>query len=490
VTLSLIQLIAKGESATLEMKRSTGELREAMQTLCAFANGKGGRVVIGVKPTGDLVGQQVSEQTFHEIAAARERFEPPIEFEVDRVDIAPGRTALVLAVAGGRDLVPFTFDGRAFERVENTTRKMAQERYEALLLERGHSRRRWENQEADELTLKDLDRDEVFRVVGIIRSMGRLAGPVGKSLPDVLDRLGLRKSGKLVRAAVVLFGKTFLPDYPQCELRMARFRGVDKTEFLDQRQLRGPAFKLLEEAEIFCQRHFPLPAKVVPSQMRRVETPLIPPDAMREILVNALIHRDYSIVGGAVSLAIFDDRVEVWSAGKYPNGITPESLTRAHLSVQRNPILAEVFYRTGLIEKWGRGTNRVAEMCKAASLAPPEFEEITGAAVVTFRVPVAMAESTAQQESQQESRQESMGGSKSGPLAERVLKLLAAGPLSRSEISRAIGQRKVSGQLNVVLKELLVRGAIAYTMPDKPGSRLQHYRINSSVHHDGGGDDG
>ena len=66
---------------------------------------------------------------------------------------------------------------------------------------------------------------------------------------------------------------------------------------------------------------------------------------MREIVVNALIHRDYTIAGGAVSLAIFDDRVEIWSAGKFPNGITPESLKAAHLSVQRNPIIAEVFYR-------------------------------------------------------------------------------------------------------------------------------------------------
>lgn len=263
---NLAQLIAKGESATLELKRSTGEMREAMQTLCAFANGKGGRVIIGVKPNGELVGQQVSDQTFHEIAAQRDRFEPPIEFEVESTEVAPGRNVLVLAVAGARDSVPFTFDGRAFERVGNTTHKMAQERYEALLLERGHSRRRWENQEADELTLRDIDRDEVFRIVGIIRSMGRLSGPVGKSLADALDRLGLRKNGKLLRAAVVLFGKTFLPDYPQCELRMARFRGLDKTEFLDQRQLRGPAFKLLEEAEIFCQRHFPLPAKIVPGR--------------------------------------------------------------------------------------------------------------------------------------------------------------------------------------------------------------------------------
>lgn len=469
MTASLRQLIAKGESATLELKRSTGELREAMQTLCAFANGKGGRVVIGVKPSGELVGQQVSEQTFHQIAAARDRFEPPIEFEVESVAVAPGRKALVLTVAGARDSVPFTFDGRAFERVGNTTRKMDQERYEALLLERAHSRRRWENQQADEVTLKDLDRDEVFRIVGIIQSMGRLAGPVGKSLPDVLDRLGLRKNGKLLRAAIVLFGKTFLPDYPQCELRMARFRGRDKTEFLDQRQLRGPAFRLLEEAEIFCQRHFPLPGKIVPGRMRRVETPLIPPDAMREILVNALIHRDYSIAGGAVSLAIFDDRVEIWSAGKYPSGITPESLTRAHLSVQRNPIIAEVFYRTGLIEKWGRGTNRVAEMCATAGIAAPEFAEVTGAAVVTFRVPVAGAGSRA--ESGAESKAESLDG--------RVLRALRSGELSKSHLARKLGLSSVTGQLNRAVAALVDRRLVEMTLPDRPNSRLQKYRLSS-----------
>ncbi len=294
---SLTQLIAKGESATLELKRSTGELREAMQTLCGFANAKGGRVVIGVKPNGEIVGQQVSQQTLHEINAARERFEPPLEIDLEQVEIGEGRSVLVMLVTGLRDSVPFTYDGRAYERAGNTTRKMSQERYEALLLERAHSRRRWENQVADEVTLKDIDRDEVLRILKIIESTGRLAGPSTRGLRDALDRLGVRKEGQLLRAAVVLFGKTFLPDYQQCELRLARFRGGIKAEFMDQRQLRGPAFKLLEEAQLFCQRHFPLPAKIVPTQLRRVETHLIPLDAMREILVNALVHRDYSISG-------------------------------------------------------------------------------------------------------------------------------------------------------------------------------------------------
>ena len=144
-------------------------------------------------------------------------------------------------------------------------------------------------------------------------------------------------------------------------------------------------------------RHFPLPGKIVPGKLQRLDTPLIPPDAMREILVNALIHRDYSIAGGAISLAIFDDRVEVWSAGTFPTGITPEKLSKPHQSVQRNPLIADVFYKTGLIEKWGRGTNRVIEMCVEAGIAPPKFEEITGAAVVTFKVNVRGPQQTAAQ---------------------------------------------------------------------------------------------
>jgi ATP-dependent DNA helicase RecG len=220
---------------------------------------------------------------------------------------------------------------------------------------------------------------------------------------------------------------------------------------------------------------------------------------MREILVNAFIHRDYTIAGGAVSLAIFDNRVEVWSAGRYPTGITAEMLTRAHPSVQRNPLIAEVFYRAGLIEKWGRGTNRVAEMCKAAGVAPPEFTEIGGAAVVTFRANVGQthpqpeSRPESRPESQLESRLESQLGSQlespkgsqpkanEGPLETRVLGLLENGPLSRSEISRLIGQRRVSGQLHVTIRSLLSQGLIAYTVPEKPGSRLQKYRLVKSA---------
>ena len=153
-----------------------------------------------------------------------------------------------------------------------------------------------------------------------------------------------RSTGEL-REALQTVCTRFLADFSRCELRLARFRGIDKTEFLDQQQLRATAFKLLEEALLFCQRHLPLPGRIDPGRLERVDCPLIPPDALREIVVNALIHRDYTIAGGAVSLAIFDDRVEIWSAGRLPLGITPDDLSREHDSIQCNPIIAEVFYR-------------------------------------------------------------------------------------------------------------------------------------------------
>lgn len=480
---NLRRLLKQREGPTLEFKRSTGELREGLQTVCAFLNGTGGQVLFGVRPDGQADGQQVSDQTLREIAEAAERFEPPAGLSVQRAKVKSGREVVVLAVDRPVDSGPFTYEGRPYERVSATTRRMPQARYEKLLLDRAHGTRRWENAPAEGVELRHLDRDEVYRIVEAARSTGRLVGPIGSRVADVLDRLAVRRDGQILQAAVVLFGKTFLPDYPQCELRMARFRGLDKTEFLDQRQVRGPAFKLLEEAELFCQRHFPLPGKIVPGKLQRVDIPLIPPDAMREILVNALIHRDYSIAGGAVFLAIYDDRVEVASTGTFPTGIRPEMLSREHPSVLRNPIIAEVFFRAGLIEKWGRGTNRVIAMCRAAGVRPPEFAESAGAATVTFRVPVGQTvkpHETPHEAPREEAHEEAHEAHVKAHvrLAASEAALLAAcsqEPRGTRDLLESLGYADRTGNFKRGLKRLMALGFLKMVVPDRPRSRLQRY---------------
>ena len=112
---------------------------------------------------------------------------------------------------------------------------------------------------------------------------------------------------------------------PQCTLRVARFRGTDRTEFLDNRQFHGNAFTLLKAAERFLRETLPIAGRIEADRFERVDEPLYPTVAIREALANALCHRDYSIGGGSVGVAVYDDRLEITSSGSLHFGLTPET---------------------------------------------------------------------------------------------------------------------------------------------------------------------
>ena len=243
---------------------------------------------------------------------------------------------------------------------------------------------RWDNSSATRVTVDDLDREEVLRLARSGIAAGRLPAATGGDIADILTRLGLIREGQVLNAAVVLFGRQFLPDYPQCHLRMARFKGTSKTEFLDNRQVHGHGFCLLDEAMAFLQRHLPVAGHVEPGLFERVDAPLFPPVALREALVNAICHRDYASPGGAISLAIYDDRLEIWNEGTLPVGLTVADLKRDHLSHPPNPLIADAFFHRGLVERWGRGTQLIVELCVRAGHPEPEFIEQAGSVGVRF----------------------------------------------------------------------------------------------------------
>jgi ATP-dependent DNA helicase RecG len=190
-----------------------------------------------------------------------------------------------------------------------------------------------------------------------------------------------------MRAAVVLFGQPqrVEAEYTQCLLRLAKFKGTDKTEFLDNRQFSGNTFGLLLLAEQFLRENLPIAGRVVPGLFERIDEPLYPPVALREALANAFCHRDYAIGGGSVGVAIYQDRLEITSSGSLHFGLTAEKLFEPHESLPWNPLIARVFHRRGIIEIWGRGTLRMAELTKQAGLPPLEIQEGAGCVVVTFR---------------------------------------------------------------------------------------------------------
>jgi ATP-dependent DNA helicase RecG len=256
--LEIEALVRRGESDSVEFKKSTGQLTRAAETLCAFLNGHGGIVLVGVSPDKEITGQIVADGTLRDIAQCFKRFEPPAHIQIHRVSLPnSGREVIVLQAAASYETRPFAFDGRSYERVGSTTSVMPQETCQRLMLERAHAKQRWENLPAA-VTLEDLDQDEILRTLKLGAAAGRMSASMSADAADVLDRLGLRDHDRVLNAAVVVFGRRMLPDYPQCQLRMARFRGNDKTEFLDQRQLHGHALQLLEEAMQFLTRHLPV----------------------------------------------------------------------------------------------------------------------------------------------------------------------------------------------------------------------------------------
>lgn len=377
---------AAGESETLELKRTTGQRREAARALCAMLNHRGGRVLFGVEPDGRVIGQQVGDRTIEEVAQELREIDSPVFPSIERVPLGNGRDVLVVSVSAGQNR-PYSYRGQAYRRVGNTSPAMSRDEYNRMLLERLHDEHRWENEQAAGWTVGDLDAVEITRTLEEAVRRGRIEDPGTREPEEILRGLGLMKQGALLRAALVLFGRAerLAAEFPQCLLRVARFAGTDKTEFRDNRQFRGHAFELLLAAERFLREHVPVAGRVVPGRLDRVDEPLYPPLAVREALANAFCHRDYAIGGGSVGVAIYDDRLEVTSSGTLHFGLTPEALFGPHESLPWNPLIAGVFYRRGIIESWGRGTLKMAEVAVLAGLPRPEIEDSGGCVTVRFR---------------------------------------------------------------------------------------------------------
>ena len=375
-------LASTGESETLEFKATTGTRREAAATVCALLNQRGGHVLFGVAPDGRVVGQRVSERTIEQVSAEIQRIEPPAFPKIERIQVLGDLEVIAVRVSPGASR-PYQYRGASYLRVGNTTQAMSAEEYNRILFERMHNERRWENQPADGWTVDDLDLEEVRNTVAEAVRIGRLNEPGGRDPGDLLRGLGLLRGGVLFRAAAVLFGNAerLECEMPQCLLRVARFRGLDRSEFLDNRH----AFTLLASAVRFLRDTLPIASRFESSRMARIDEPLYPPLATREALANALCHRDYAMGGGSIGLAVYDDRLEVTSTGPLHFGLTPDDLFGPHESRPWNPLIARTFYRRGIIEEWGRGTIRMADLATSAGLPRPEIEERGDCVTVRFR---------------------------------------------------------------------------------------------------------
>jgi ATP-dependent DNA helicase RecG len=463
----LRRLVEKGENDRVEFKKSTGQRTSATKTVCAMLNGLGGFVLFGVTNVGDIIGQETSASTLENIAAELRRIEPPAFPDMQTITVKENKAVIALRVHGGGG--PYTYDGRSYLRTGPSTAVMPRDEYERRLIERLHSTRRWENEPVTEGTsIKDLDEEEIQITLENAIRLGRLEPPSRRDISSILQGLELIHEGKLLNAAVVLYGKSdrLKVLYPQLEIRLARFRGKNRlAEFSDNRQYWGHAFSLLRRAESFLLDYVPIAGRVIPGKIVREDRPLYPPRATREALANALCHRDYAIPGGAVTVAMYDDHLEISNPGALHFGITPEKLIEPHESKPWNPIIAGVFYRAGIIEKWGTGTLNILDWCTENGNPAPVWTVQAGSVVLTFAPRI-----TEQVEDQV--------GIKLAPSRHQVEILKMCVKDSRLlDLMTITGRTDRTKFRHQVLNPLLDSGLIEMTIPDRPRSSKQRYRM-------------
>ncbi|GIV84774.1 MAG: ATP-dependent DNA helicase [Candidatus Roseilinea sp.] len=362
------------EGETVEFKRQWTD--RALEDLAAFANTRGGTLRVGVQDDGTVVGAATDDREIQRIAnliAAHLGITPAI-----RVVEREGRPIVEIQVEPATGLV--SYGGRYLRRVGSTNRDFAPDELARHILER--SGRTWDGL-SSEWTLQEIDRESLAHFARLARS--RLPHLDPDNPEQTLQNLNLLIEGRIKNAAVLLFGKRPQRLFPLAQVRIGLFRG---TEILDSHDFQGTLWQQLEGAmERFRQVlkvRFDIRVEEPSLEgLQRREVWEYPLDALREAVVNALIHRDYTYPAD-IQVRMQEDTLEIWSPGELPPPLTPQALYGPHGSVLRNPLVAQAFYFAGIIERWGTGTTRMVRLCQEQGLPQPEFQNWQGGVRVVF----------------------------------------------------------------------------------------------------------
>jgi len=232
----------------------------------------------------------------------------------------------------------------------------------------------------------DLDRDEIRRTAQQAKESGRFAFANEADDIEILQALAVYSAKGFTQAADVLFATNPALRHPQTRVRVTRFAS-DKSgdAYLDDRLLQGPLVKVFEQAFEVLSQHVRWEARFQTGDVRRTDRPEYPFEALREGLVNAFAHRDYSGFSGGVTVGIYPNRIEIWNSGHFPEGLLPSGLKKNHPSLPTNPDIAHVFYLRGLMERIGRGGQLIINACQDHSLPAPKWiDRPTGVTLTIF----------------------------------------------------------------------------------------------------------
>lgn len=361
------------ESQQVEWKAAWQD--EHLRSVCAFANSGGGRIEIGRDDSGRVTGAPGAKQLLEDL---------PNKLR----DILGIVAAVNLLEAEGKALVeivvpslqhPISLRGRYYVRSGSTVQELKGASLDRFLLER-HGRT-WDEVVAVGVTLGDLSAQALNRFRELAKGHGRLReADLDPRSSILVKRLNLMAEGRLTRAAVLLFHPEPERFFKGAFVRLGAFRSPSDLAYHDT--ITGDLFTQVDRTlELILSKY--LRAAVLYSGVQRIERYPVPTAALREALLNALIHRDYA-VPAPVQIKVFPDRLRVWNPAVLPENWTLKTLLQEHPSIPHNPALANAFFRAGSIETWGRGIGKIFDACRAEGNPRPRLIFEAGGIQVDF----------------------------------------------------------------------------------------------------------
>ncbi len=378
-------LIATGKRADADWFKDDTPVDKIATVLGAMANTLGGTLFVGVGPTGMIEGVMDGPATMDRVLEGALMLEPPLIIPIPRAVVVEGKPIITVHVPPGMPNV-YGLEGRYLRRAGSKNVGLRPDELRRLIIERGVTS--FEAEVAPATSLDDIDWDRARNYARSLSSLG------DQEVEIILERRGCLThfDGDLcpTNAGILLFGKDPQRYIRGSEITAARFAGNTMGDIFNREDITGTLPDQIRRAETFLADHLRKGVQLG-STMERTEELEYPMEAARELVVNAVAHRDYSITGDGIRLFLFREHMEVSSPGGLAGPVTIDNIKEERFS--RNPVIVQVLADMGFIERLGYGVDRVFSLMEAQNLPAPDFAETAGGfKVVLHRAADAQAE--------------------------------------------------------------------------------------------------
>lgn len=364
-------ILKEGEGTTVEFKEIMNE--NGYKTISAFSNTEGGLLFCGVTDEGDIIGFDCSDDPVRSITNRI----------MDKMGIHPSINCLdwegnnILIIEVEKSANPISYNGKYYKRVGTTTTGILGDELREFFLQGSN----WDGLTND-YGLEEIDENTVKKFVENAIKTGRMPADATDDISEILLKLNLLLDDKLTNAAIILFGKNPQKYFTNALIRVIKLK--DDVSISD-RTIKGNLFNQVIEVEKAIKDSINVEYKIK-DELTREDVWDYPLDAIREVLLNSIVHRDYFKYGIQTQIKISEDQIWFFNPGGLFGGLTIEELKKPHPSQTRNPLIADIFSKAGLVEIYGSGIVRVLNSLKDAGLPEPEFkEEFGGFSVYMFK---------------------------------------------------------------------------------------------------------